>query len=284
MRNRANPEWKQSRRKPVLDVGRAVAKALRGFQPRAVHKGGASDLRNQFFLAVSVGPKEGGCVKAVQALGVAGAVNHLMEGGPVILCGLFELFQEWERDGIGCWPVEGAVPFDMLHADTFTIHVTPDDGFRSGVSACGIWVGLHMLCGDPFALADVEDVVIAKEGDLLDLAGLFVFLVDPLPEDHHAGLLALADVTAFGVDLLVGQELASLAKQHLIQKAVGLAGGVTDGAACGHPRLLPRDDSLFHFGYHAVGDLGVNIHFLCSLLLWEQGFCGRINLAPDGLS
>ena len=49
----------------------------------------------------------------------------------------------------------------------------------------------------PFAPVNVENAVVAQEGDLLLLTYLFVLLLNELPEDHHAGLLALLDIAAF---------------------------------------------------------------------------------------
>ena len=56
-----------------------------------------------------------------------------------------------------------------------------------------------------------------------------------------------------------------------IYRAVGLACNVGDCGPCRHPRLLPRDDPLFHFADHAVRDFFGDIHDFCSLLLREQG-------------
>ena len=170
--------------------------------------------------------------------------------------------------------IEGAIPFDVLHMDAFALHIIRDDGFRCGVRVCAVGKLGGKSCLYAFALVHMEDVVITQEGDLLDFACLFVFLVNPLPEDHHMGLLALADKAAFFLDLLIGEVFASASKQHLVKKAVRLASGVGDGSACRHPRLLPRDYALFHLCNHAVRDFAVNVkHFSCSLLL-----CGSIDL------
>ena len=61
---------------------------------------------------------------------------------------------------------------------------------------------------------------------------------------------------------------------------LGLASNVTDGRSTCNPRLLPRDDSLIQLIHDAVGDFAVDIHFSSSLLLREQGFCGRMALLP----
>ena len=48
--------------------------------------------------------------------------------------------------------------------------------------------GFGVSGSDPFALVDVEDIVVAQEGDFLLFASLFIFLFDPLPEDNHLRL------------------------------------------------------------------------------------------------
>ena len=63
---------------------------------------------------------------------------------------------------------------------------------------------LGVLGFDTIALINVEDVVIAKEGDLLLFVRLLVFLFDEFPENEHGRLLALLHFTAFGLTLLEG--------------------------------------------------------------------------------
>ena len=102
---------------------------------------------------------------------------------------------------------------------------------------------------------------------MLLLACLFVLLLDELPEDHHAGLLALLDLAAFLLALLEGDILTGTAQKHLIQQGIRLSGCVADAVSRGDPRLFPRDDAVFHFGDNAGGDFSVNIHSLCSFSL-----------------
>ena len=56
--------------------------------------------------------------------------------------------------------------------------------------------------------------------------------------------------------------IAGATEEHLVQKAVRLAGAAADGFAAGDPRLAPRDDAAFHLADDAVGDFLVNIHFV----------------------
>ena len=67
---------------------------------------------------------------------------------------------------------------------------------------------LGVLGFDTIALINVEDVVIAKEGDLLLFVSLFVFLFDELPENDHGRFLTLANSAAFCLTLLEGQVFA----------------------------------------------------------------------------
>ena len=65
-----------------------------------------------------------------------------------------------------------------------------------------IWLSclLELLCMlglEAFALVKMEHGKISEQGNLLLLVCLFVFLLNEFPEDNHAGLLALLDLTAF---------------------------------------------------------------------------------------
>ena len=119
-----------------------------------------------------------------------------------------------------------------------------------------------MSGGNPFALIEVENAVIAQKRDLLLLTGFLVLLLDPFPEHDHVRLLAPADVPARLPALSEGQIFAGLAKKHLIQKTVRLAGCVADAAPTCNPRLVPRDFALLHLLDDSTGDFFVNIHFL----------------------
>ena len=55
-------------------------------------------------------------------------------------------------------------------------------------------------------------------------------------------------------ELLESDVFTRTTEQHLIQKAVGLAGCVADSVSGADPRLFPRDDAVFHFGDDAGSD------------------------------
>ena len=57
---------------------------------------------------------------------------------------------------------------------------------------------------------------------------------------------ALADVAACLGAFRICKVFAALPQQHLVQKAVRLAGGVRYGGGSRSPRLAPRNDSVFH--------------------------------------
>ena len=158
--------------------------------------------------------------------------------------------------------------FKSIHYGAGDDRVCSGVGFDGLCGCAGVVLGLNA-----FALVDVEHGEVTQEGDLLDLAGvLLVLLLDPLPEDYEAGLLALADVTAFLLTLGEGQVFAGLAEDHLIQQAVGLACAVADRAALAgdDPRFMPGDHALLKLGDDPVGDLLVNI-----LLHGFSSSCGR---------
>lgn len=69
-----------------------------------------------------------------------------------------------------------------------------------------------VLRGDALALVDVEHIVVAEEGNLLLLAGLFVLLLHLFPEDHHVGLLARPDPAASLLARVEGQVFAGAAQ------------------------------------------------------------------------
>ena len=130
------------------------------------------------------------------------------------------------------------------------------------------------------ALVNMEHIVVTQEGNFLLFARLFVFGFDPLPEDDHMGLLALADASASLLALLEGQVFAGTAQEHLIEEAVRLAGRVGDCFSASDPRLFPRDDAVFHLVNDSGGDFSVNIHVLAPFLLRGARNCGRISLLP----
>jgi len=119
-----------------------------------------------------------------------------------------------------------------------------------------------MLCGQAFAFINVEDIVIAQERDFPDFAALFVFLLNPFPENNHLSFRAFLDAASGFLTLLKGEVFAGFAEQHLIEEAVGFAGCVGYAIAARNPRLLPRDCAFFHFSDKAICDFLINVHFL----------------------
>ena len=62
------------------------------------------------------------------------------------------------------------------------------------------------------ALINMKHVVVPQERQFLRLARFLVLLLNPLPEHHHTGLLALLDMPASFLALLEGQILTRAAK------------------------------------------------------------------------
>lgn len=117
-------------------------------------------------------------------------------------------------------------------------------------------------------LVEMEHAVIAEHGDELFplFPGLLVHFLcgDLLPEYNHLGLFALADTPAELLDLIEGEVHSRLAQDHLIQKAVGLAGGSADGPALHTaPRLLPGNAARFQLLNDAVRHGCVNVKCHC---------------------
>lgn len=204
-----------------------------------------------------------------------------MEGGAVVFGGFLEMCELRERDTIGGRSVEGLIACFVDQPDAARLDVSGDDGFGGLVSVGGSRQLLRVLCGQAFALIDVEDVEVAQEGKFLLFAGLFIFLFDPLPEDDSAAFFALFDFAAFGLTLLEGDVFTGTTEQHLIEKAVRLAGCVADGVSGADPRLFPRNDSVFELFHDAVGNFLIKIHFFrapssCGGALQ----CGRMDALP----
>ena len=198
---------------------------------------------------------------------MACAVREFVKRRAVILCRLFKLSQEGKRYGVGERTVESPVAFLMDQLDTASLDVFGNDFVGFGVGVCSRGKLLHMLCGQAFALIDMEDVVVTQEGNLLLFVRLFVLLFDELPEHNHVRLLALLDLAALLLTLGKGQVFAAAPKQHLIQKGIGFACCSADGASACDPRFLPRDDSLFHLVDDSIRDFCVNIHDALLLLI-----------------
>ena len=226
-----------------------------------------TDLCDQLFFAVCFRSEEGSLLKAVQAAGVSCAVGQFVKGRAVILCGFGELSQQGKGDAVSRRPIEGPVAFLMLELDAASFAVVMDDGVGGFVCVGGVGKLFLVLCFQPFALVDVENVEVSQEGNLLLFVRLFVFLFDELPEDNHGGFLAFFHFAAFFLTLGKGDVFAGPAKQHLIEKAVRVPGDVTDGVTAGDPRLLPRDDPVFELGHDAIGDFLVDIHNLLPFFL-----------------
>ena len=98
-------------------------------------------------------------------------------------------------------------------------------------------------------MLDVEYVVITQERNLFDFARFFVLLLNPFPEDNHAGLFALLHIAASLLNLRICGIFAGTAQEHLIEEAVRLAGCVGDCCAACDPRFAPRNDAVFHLLY-----------------------------------
>ena len=216
---------------------------LRRFQSAMTDKGCAADLGNQFLFAVLFAAKVCRRFQSRKPFHMACAVNHFMEGGSVILGSLGELCQERKHNPICGGLIKSGIPFGMFQTDALTLHICGDDAFRSFVCGCAVRHGLRVLCRDPFALVDVENVVVFQEGNLLLFLRVFVNHRQELPENHDVRFFTLPHVPAFLLCLLESDVLAGTTQEHLIQQGVTLAGRVADCRAACDPRLFPRDDS-----------------------------------------
>ena len=98
---------------------------------------------------------------------MAGAVGQLMESCAVIFGCRMELSSKRKHDGIICRTVESAVAGGVMEPYAALLQVGGNDQIGGCISCSGILDGLSMLCGDVLALADVEDVVVAQERNLL---------------------------------------------------------------------------------------------------------------------
>ena len=196
-----------------------------------------------------------------------GTVYHFMIDGTVILGGAAELFPEGKEDGIVRGTVEGAVALCVIQMDVTALGIIRDDPLcaRVGACVCGQW--LFVLCGQPLALIDVEDVKIAQKGDGFLLACVFVLLLDPFPEHDQAALFTLVNVTVFLLALPERDILAGATEKQLIQQGIGLACDVADCAAVADPRLLPRDNALLQLFHDAPCDFIVEVHFLLLIVV-----------------
>ena len=241
-----------------------------------------ANLCDKLFFAVVLRTKEGSLCQAIQSGGMSSGMGQLMEGCAVVFSSAHELLANGENHFISGRSVEGSVALLVEELHIFALQIAIYDllGFLNCLSAIRHMKGFCVFGADPFALVDVEDIVVAQEGNFLLLASLFIFLFDPLPEDNHLRLCALLHLASFLLALVEGDVLARATKKHLIQEAVGLASGVGNTVARGDPGLFPRDDSLFHFSNNAISDFLVNIHALAPFLLWGARKCGRISLLP----
>ena len=191
------------------------------------------------------------------------AVGQFVKGCAVILCRFCKLLDVGKHNAVGEGSVVSAVAAFVDDPDAASLDVCGDDAFCGFISVCRVGEFRLMLGFQPFALVDVEHIVVAEEGNLLLFVGVFVFLLDELPENYHRGFFALLHLAAFLLALSEGQVFAGSAEKHLIEKAVRLACGVADCIAAGYPRFLPRDDPAFELGDDAVADFLVDIHMLC---------------------
>lgn len=247
---------------PPGDVGRLV------LYHRHIHPGhGAEErrahLRRQLLAAVLLAaePDRLGDPRPVEPGSVAGPVGQLMEEGCVVGLGGGENLQWRHRDRVALREVgrlarnhPGSVPGDHILAGGDRLHVAGD---------------LH---GDPLALREVEDLVVAHQRPLplqdhRDLVAVLAHRPPDLverPEDHDpGGLLALPDVAAEVLDLVVGAPPGVAGEQDPVDPAVGPAGGkvhrahALPGLPPGHRAGLeggedPVPDHLIH-RHHASG-------------------------------
>ena len=101
----------------------------------------------------------------------------------------------------------------------------------------------------PFGLLQVEDPVVAEKGLLHLLPGLLILDLDPFPEDHGSGFLALDDSAALLVDLVqggpVGRGVAGDVQEEAVDSPVGPLGDQVLGQAPAGPGLVPGHGALF---------------------------------------
>ena len=173
------------------------------------------------------------------------------------------------------------VAFLMFHLHARGFEVVAYDTLGGLVCVCRIRQGLGVLRFQAFALVDVENIVVAKQGDFPLFACFFVLLLYPFPEDNHLRLGSLADISTCLLNLFEGGVFAGTTQKHLVQEGVRFARGVGNTRARGDPRLLPRDDAVFHFGNDAGSDFAVNIHCFCSFACGEQSNVVEWICSPD---
>lgn len=221
-----------------------------------------ANLCDKLFFAVVLRTKEGSLCQAIQSGGMSSRVGQLMEDCAVVFSSAHELLANGKNHFISGRSVEGFVALLVEELHLFALQIAIYDllGFFDCFSTIRHMKGFCVLCADPFALVDVEDIVVAQEGDFLLFASLFIFLLNPLPEDNHMGLLALLHPAPFLLALVEGDVLARATQKHLVQEAVRLASGMGNTVARGNPGLFPGDDALFHFSDNSLSDFLVDVH------------------------
>ena len=159
---------------------------------------------------------------SVQPRLVPRAVPHLVKEGSVVLGIRVEGFAPRHLDPIDGWRVAGP-PATMV--DRGGRRVAGCQPLRLLDGAEG--PGLRSRVRDPVGLLDVERRVPAKHRDPLDLAGLFVSLLEPLPEHDRRALLTLPNVPAHVLRLLEGEPVRRLPRlapqQEGVDSPVGLS-------------------------------------------------------------
>ena len=116
---------------------------------------------------------------------MACAVYHFVKRCAVVFGGFGKLLQEWKHNAVCGGLIICGIPFVVFQLHPFALNIVCNDAFGGFVCCCGIHGEVcRVLCGNPFALIDVKNIVIPKEGDLLDFAGFFILFVDPFPENH----------------------------------------------------------------------------------------------------
>ena len=210
------------RLEPSIDVGGAASEGIGGFEAAGVEEEGRAHLGNKLLLGVmSVTEVNVSGRDSIEAGRMTGRVRELVEGGAVVGGGVLELSHERKVDGVLGGLVESFAALAVNQLDAAAGEVSLDDGFGLRVRINSVIEGdCRVLLRNPFALRDMEDVVVTEVRNLFDLAGFFVFLFKPLPEDDDAGFLAFAYVTAFVLALLKREIFARLTVQKdLIKKS-----------------------------------------------------------------
>ena len=83
-----------------------------------------------------------------------------------------------KRDAVRRGAIEGSVASLMGDAHALPRAIVRNDAVSGLTRICALLEGLVILGGQPFALVEVKDAVIAEKGNLLLFVRLFVLLLD----------------------------------------------------------------------------------------------------------